>query len=436
MSKGLKIFLIILGIIILLLILGIFFALIGSASPIATLNIEKGSVDVKTGENWGPAKDGMSLNVKDSVKTGGDGKATIILYESIIIQMNPNTEISIEQLTKQNITISQNSGSTWSKFMNVAGINTYSVETPTTVATVRGTGFFVNVSDDGNSSDVFVGEGVVDIQDENGVTQKIEQFKRLIKEKGKEAIFKEITPKQKALMLSFVNQDVNIMRNIRERQIKRNFIAMAVLKTAYNLDKDKLPLYLKKMDYGVIDAQEVIRRSPIKGQFLDKMAQISDKIIEHKKLMNDLLENAKNDSEFNSLIDPSIRFALDKELQEVMKPDDVISEAGNISNENLSINSSQPEKLSGTDWCKAGMRWNYAGATTDGAQGASWVIKGIEQFKGGSYCHVTLDTVQNAEQTTIEYYYKETNGEMVDMWMILKDSKGTISEIHSITPTR
>ncbi len=427
MKKGPKILLIVLAIIIAIIAIIVFLALNSLASPMAILNIQQGTVQVNTGSGWINAKDGMNLNVKDSVKTGDDGKAVIILYESVIVQMDPNTEINLEKLTKENITINQTSGSTWNKFMNIAGIGSYSVATPTTVATVRGTGFFINTSDE--ISDIFVGEGEVEIMDETGRIEIINQFKRLIAEKGKEVIFKELTPKQKAIMVSFINKDVDVMRNIRERQLKRNFLAMQVLKVAYKVNEETLPIYLKKMDYGIIDTRQVANRSPVKGGFLDNIVKISDTIIEHKKLMNDLLENAKNDSEFDSLIDPGIRPSLEQELQEVMKPDEFsLDETGN----NQIINT---ELQSNNDWCKAGNQWSWSGTTTDGSSSSSWTIKGLEEFKGDIYCHATISSIQDQEGTITEYYYKEINGDIVDMWMITKDLNGIIiSEMHAIIP--
>lgn len=429
MKKGIKILFIILIAIIAIIGIIVLLALRSLASPMAVLNIQQGTVQIDSGNGWINAKDGMNLNIKDSVKTGEDGKAIIVLYESVIIQMDSNTEINLEKITKENITINQTSGSTWNKFINIAGINSYSIATPTTVATVRGTGFFIRANE--QSSDVFVGEGEVEIIDETGRTERINQFKRLVAEKGKEFVFKELTSEQKAKMVSFINEDVGVMRNIRERQLKRNFLAMQVLKVAYNINEERLPLYLKKMDYGIIDTQQVANRSPVKGEFLDRIVKMSDTIIEHKKLMNSLLENAKTDVEFGSLIDPEIRPALEKEIQEVMQPDDFSLNEDNTTNNQ----DNQNIQIVNNEWCKSGTQWSWSGTTTDGSSSSSWTIKGMEEFKGDIYCHATISSIQDQEGTLTEYYYKEVNGEVVDMWMITKDLSGAIiSEMRMIVP--
>lgn len=91
------------------------------------------------------------------------------------------------------------------------------------------------------------------------------------------------------------------------------------------------------------------------------------------------------------------------------------------------------DQLTGsTEWCKPGTQWAWTGTTDSGQASASWIMKGLEQFKGDTYCHVTLSSVEKEEgETVVEYYFKQTDGKTTDVWMIIKDSTGkTLNEMH------
>ena len=139
MKKGLKITLIVLAVII-IAIAGFVYTAFGEKTISALLNVESGNVQVN-----GVAVQGEKvLSERDTVKTT-DGEATVTLYDSVIISLEPNTELTISDLTKSYPKVKQVSGSTWTKFADVVGVKNVDVETPTTVATVRGTEFGVDV---------------------------------------------------------------------------------------------------------------------------------------------------------------------------------------------------------------------------------------------------------------------------------------------------
>jgi hypothetical protein len=138
----------------------------------AQLIIESGEVQVKTaGGAWTTADNGMDLYESQSVKTGDNTSASIILFKSSIIRLDNNTEVTIRTLIEEdetNIEIEQNSGRTWNTISKISGIDNYEVQTPTTVASVRGTSFGVYYLADGNIS-VAVGNGTVNVTTyENG----------------------------------------------------------------------------------------------------------------------------------------------------------------------------------------------------------------------------------------------------------------------------
>ena len=96
----------------------------------------------------------MDLIQSDSVRTGDDSSASIILFESSIVRLDSNTEVTLEELIKDektSVTIQQDSGRTWNTVSKISGIDDYDVQTPTTVASVRGTAFVIIVQENGST---------------------------------------------------------------------------------------------------------------------------------------------------------------------------------------------------------------------------------------------------------------------------------------------
>jgi len=123
-----------------------FFAVNQSQPQVAKLVIDSGVVQVKhTGEDWKNGENGMALKESDSVRTLSGSRASIIFFESSIVRLNENTEITIKELNEElgnrKIGLKQDSGRVWSTILKLSGVEEYEIETPTTVASIRGTSF-------------------------------------------------------------------------------------------------------------------------------------------------------------------------------------------------------------------------------------------------------------------------------------------------------
>ena len=123
----------------------------------------------------------MELSEGDTVITGSGAKAEIMEKDSSVIVLNENTTFTIvEERTRRRFFLSW--GSIWAKVKKLAGWN-FQIESPATVAGVRGTEFFVCFTDD--SSQVGVVEGKVDVLDKKEgrhyLLDKMKQYKRVKK---------------------------------------------------------------------------------------------------------------------------------------------------------------------------------------------------------------------------------------------------------------
>lgn len=152
---------------IILIIIGFVWLTITPEVAKAQLIIESGTVQIKTeGGSWIPAQNGTLLYQSDTIKTGRNTSVSIVLFKSSIIRLDSNTEVTINEILEQDgethVKIQQDIGRTWNSISKLSGIDNYEVQTPTTIASVRGTSFDVNVTANGKT-DIGVENGTVNV---------------------------------------------------------------------------------------------------------------------------------------------------------------------------------------------------------------------------------------------------------------------------------
>ena len=178
----------------------------------AQLIINSGDVQVKSSsESWKLAENGMYLYSSDSVKTSDNSSASIILFETSIIRLDSNTQVTIEELIREeetSVTIQQDSGRTWNTVYKISGIDNYEVQTPTTVASVRGTAFVVIVQENG-SSYYGVSHGILNV---SKITDG--EIQESIDVSGNESIFVYIDVTKKKLVVKPLEKDEWISENL------------------------------------------------------------------------------------------------------------------------------------------------------------------------------------------------------------------------------
>lgn len=254
-----------------------YFMLTGSTTVKAFLSIHQGDVQINHGKGWINAIDGMDLSEKDNVKTLANSEASVVLHESVIINMAPETELSISSLAKSHAKIEQPSGSTWNKFTGLAGVEEFSVETPTTVATVRGTDFEVNMDS------ILVGEGEVEVG---------YQGNKLIIKGGKKAVVKDgklveedLTEEDWARILDNRGITIDVLKVLRLREVEKHPVLAKQLQKQYDITDAQIKEYLERADRGEFDLDEVAQQSPVKLKSVDKIKEFTEEIIKQNKLM-------------------------------------------------------------------------------------------------------------------------------------------------------
>jgi len=162
-----KKFLLLIPVIVIIAIAGFIWFTLNPAVAAAQLVIDSGTAEVMhQGGNWQAAQDGMLLSQSDSVRTGDNSAASIILFQSSIIRLDSNTIVRLQEIIlaagETTVKVKQDVGRTWNTVLKISGIDNYEVQTPTTVASVRGISFGVDVNESGETG-VGVGRGTVGV---------------------------------------------------------------------------------------------------------------------------------------------------------------------------------------------------------------------------------------------------------------------------------
>lgn len=133
-------------------------------NTLATLTKESGIIQYKlpNEEQFRTLdKDEEKIPTGTSVMTGKESLGHVIFPDNSLMSLSENTQVVVNYADKQ-IKIVQLLGNTWHRVTKVLQGNSYSVETPNTLATVRGTEFNVAVLPN-KRSEVMVKESIVDV---------------------------------------------------------------------------------------------------------------------------------------------------------------------------------------------------------------------------------------------------------------------------------
>jgi hypothetical protein len=160
------------------LIIGIFLALPLTAladNSGCSLQVVSGVVEVReAGYNaWKAVTNTVFLKAGDSVRTAKDASALIIFLDGSSMELGPDTSIAVkkaEGMTDNNAAMTEMTqfwGKTWNRVIKMIDPRSqYDVETPSCLASVRGTYFIVEVDKSGKTM-VQTIEGIVAVQAQN-----------------------------------------------------------------------------------------------------------------------------------------------------------------------------------------------------------------------------------------------------------------------------
>lgn len=247
----------------------------------AVLYIDEGSVEVDLGNGWVAASDEMELGEGAKVRTA-EGTASVVLMEGEVMHIEPNSEVSLTEISGSRIRIKQVLGETWHKVTKVSGIATYEVETPTTVATVRGTEFFVK------NDEVAVDEGEVEVGFVKTPSKKLMlKTKRMMKlneqfDEMNENVF-ESDPRS----LKFKELYIKHLKRMRMRELLKHNKLMTIAKKTYGVSEEQVRQYLDDVDEGRQDEDVAYAKVPsMMKKKVERAYQLTKAIKTAKRMLN------------------------------------------------------------------------------------------------------------------------------------------------------
>lgn len=240
------------AVVVLVILIGIGYFLL-AAPPVtaALLYVESGDVQVNTGAGWKQAIDEMELGTGDLVKTG-EGEATVILQEGEIVHLQPNTEIKLDSITGKSIKLTQTAGETWNKITKISGISEFSIETPNTVATVRGTEFVLN------DAQLDVADGDVEYEKKaNKKKMHVRAKKKAFADTMQE---EDMTEADFAKMQKFSSMKVNMLKKLRAREIRKH--EMLIKMAGKRVTREQMEKDLNDVDENRKNEDEFYEKVP------------------------------------------------------------------------------------------------------------------------------------------------------------------------------
>lgn len=248
----------------------------------ATLNTQ-GQVEINQGNGFIAAQDGMQVKEDDIIRTN-DGTAELILYESVFIVVEENSELKVTSLSKKNVELEQGYGSSWTKFANVLGMEGIKMKTPSAVATVRGTTF-------GTENDsIMVSEGKVEVVI-NGETFILTDGKKVHNVNGT-FVEDDMTKEQLAKASQMLSIHLDAMKEVRNDAIDTQHKKYAFMIDP-QLEKNEITMdeayeMLEVVDQTGKDVDEIMQKSPVKTKPIKRIGALTKEIQEMHKIQRQL----------------------------------------------------------------------------------------------------------------------------------------------------
>ena len=273
MAKKRILFISIVFLLIIALVAGTVYALLFVNKTIEAFVLpEKGLVEIDSGVGFRAISTQTPLYEDNLIRTGPHTSAVVIIHESILITLESNTQVSLADLTKDNVKVEQQKGSTWNKFTKLNGVTDYTLVTPTSVAAVRGTEFGMNLDR------ILVAEGVVDLE-AKGQLISVKQEEKV--EWGKGNPKKQpLTPRDREYMIGQLETQIKQLQNLRAREVQEHGLAMKLLQAKIGPASAPIEEIFNAADKGQIDIKQARKEVPFNAEWVDTIFTLTERIQE------------------------------------------------------------------------------------------------------------------------------------------------------------
>jgi len=255
-----------------ILVVGVMYiSLVSSKTVKAQLNVESGVVFVNGEEVSGK----VILNEEDLIKTSGNGLATIILYETMVVSLEPNTEITVTDLRKEHPQLTQTSGETWNTLTKVVGIGEYTIQSGNSVASIRGTTFVFTVDK------IVVYEGEIDYEIDAQSFKVIED--NVVERVDGKINERVLNAEERAKLLAIKIRTRDQLKLLREKEIEKHPRTVNIIKNRFDLTDEDIREFFRDADEEIVDLEELKDKAPINVGLIEKVTKITEEVIELNK---------------------------------------------------------------------------------------------------------------------------------------------------------
>jgi hypothetical protein len=197
------------------------------------------------------------------------------LYESIVINLEPNTQISIEDLTKDHPEISQQKGDTWNTFTKLFGIESHKIKTGNSVASVRATAFGFR------ENYILGGYGEVSYQIDG--KEFLVLSKKVVEKIDGQIIQRDATPEEIQRIIRSMQRTLKELEYLRDREIEKKPFLKSMIKWKTGFSEEELQIYLQDIDDEKINVDELMEQAPFEIESIDKIVETTKTIQDLKR---------------------------------------------------------------------------------------------------------------------------------------------------------
>lgn len=254
------------GIVLVVILLGagLTYTLFASSTVSAQLHVESGTVTV----NGKTVTSDQQLSRNDVIETT-NGKATVILHESIIISLEPATEVTLDDITQKNPVIKQ-TGTTWNTFMKIAGVDGFDIKTSTSIASVRGTSFQLT------DTKILTADGTVNYKQDDQTFTVTEM--NVVEKQAKGMVERKANTDEIKTVKQHYQHAINEIKHLRKLEMKKHAILMNMIKTQYDMNDTQLNEKLDEIDNGAMNVDDLMKQTPFAPASLEKIAVMTKEI--------------------------------------------------------------------------------------------------------------------------------------------------------------
>lgn len=263
-----------------LIIAGFAYTIFSASTITAQLHVESGTVKV----NDNTITDTAKLFKGDVIETT-DGTGTIILHETVLVSLQPNTKVTLDDLSAQHPKVTQQKGTTWNKFMQITGMNSFSISTSNSVASVRGTSFVLS------DQKIMTSEGMVSYQTQG---QTMDVFEMTVAEKkGTQLIKRGINSEERTVMKKHFERIIKELKQMRTKEIAKHSAILTILKQKFKFDDQQMQEKLDEMDSGKSSIDSMMEKMPFSIPAVQKIAKMTKEIQKMNSRVNQMSQNGE-----------------------------------------------------------------------------------------------------------------------------------------------